>query len=74
MKCKDCAEGRRFAPGSTYCILYGMIVSDEHECTLPGGERSEGLEARRRERDTGEREPDEGWAAIDEIERERMMT
>lgn len=39
MKCKNCPEGRRFAAGSVNCILYGMIIRDEHECTLEGGKR-----------------------------------
>ena len=39
MKCKDCPDGRRFAVGSTYCVLYGIIIRDEHECTLEGGKR-----------------------------------
>ena len=39
MKCKECPEGRRFATGSTYCILYGIIISDTHECELEGGRR-----------------------------------
>ena len=39
MKCKNCPEGRRFAEGSTYCVLYGMIIRDEHECIREGGRR-----------------------------------
>ena len=34
--CGTCANGRRFAEGSTYCILYGMIIRDSHECTRGG--------------------------------------
>ena len=39
MTCGRCPEGRRFAVGSTYCVLYGIIISDKHECTLEGGKR-----------------------------------
>ena len=39
MKCRDCPEGRRFAEGSVNCILYGMIIREDHECTLEGGRR-----------------------------------
>lgn len=39
MICKNCPEGRRFAEGSVYCILYGMIIREEHECKLEGGKR-----------------------------------
>lgn len=42
MKCKECPEGRRFAKGRTYCVLYGMIIRDEHECTREGGRRHDG--------------------------------
>ena len=34
MKCKDCRHGRPFALGSVNCILYGIIIRAEHECTL----------------------------------------
>ena len=42
MICKDCPEGRRFAEGSVYCILYGMIIRETHICTRDGGNRHEG--------------------------------
>ena len=45
MKCKECAEGKRFAEGSIYCIQYGIIISAEHECDR------EGAKIRERERD-----------------------
>ena len=31
MKCVKCPEGRRFAEGSIYCTLYGMVIREEHE-------------------------------------------
>ena len=39
MTCGRCPEGRRFAQGSTFCVLYGIIISDKHKCTLEGGKR-----------------------------------
>ena len=56
MKCKDCAEGRRFSAGSVYCIPYGMIIREDHECQQKGG--------RPRERDEDQREPGEDEAEI----------
>ncbi len=68
MKCKECAEGKRFADGSVYCIHYGMIIREDHECTREG--------ARIRERDAGHPEdikqqagiPENEWDAINRIE------
>jgi hypothetical protein len=37
MRCRECAEGRRFAAGSVYCIRYGMIIREEHICRFMGG-------------------------------------
>lgn len=70
MKCKECAEGKRFAEGSIYCIQYGIIVSAEHECDR------EGTRIRERERDadhTGDIQqqagiPENEWDAINRIE------
>ena len=36
MKCKDCHQGRRFAEGSVYCRIYGMIIRESHECKREG--------------------------------------
>lgn len=36
MRCAECAEGKRFSAESVYCLQYGMIIRDSHECTLPG--------------------------------------
>ena len=32
MKCRNCPEGRRFTAESVYCIRYGMIIREDHEC------------------------------------------
>lgn len=34
MKCRDCRWGKHHGPGSVNCVLYGMILSAGHECTL----------------------------------------
>lgn len=36
MKCRECAEARRFSDGAVYCVQYGMIIREGHECSLPG--------------------------------------
>ena len=41
MRCRECAEVRRFAAGSVYCILFGIIIRDDHICTRKGNERHE---------------------------------
>ena len=46
MKCGQCPTGKRYARGSTYCTLYGMIVSDGYEgdkkgCAAVEGQREE---------------------------------
>ena len=47
MKCGRCPEGRRFAEGGVYCLLYGMTLSAGHECGLEGGKRHEGADDQR---------------------------
>ena len=37
MKCRECAEGRRFSEGGVWCVQYGMIIREDHECTREGG-------------------------------------
>ena len=41
MICRRCPEGRRYATGSTVCRFYGMILRDDHECTLERGKAHE---------------------------------
>lgn len=38
MKCRDCRQGRRFAQGAVDCLMYGMIIREDHECTREGAE------------------------------------
>ena len=49
MKCRECPIGRRFAVGSVYCRTYGMIIREDHECTLKGGLRREDGDADHRD-------------------------
>lgn len=39
MRCSECRQARRFAHGAVMCILYGMIISENHECEREGQER-----------------------------------
>ena len=43
--CGDwCPEGQRYAQGSIYCVLYGMIIREGYTCRMcrkEGGEKSE---------------------------------
>lgn len=41
MTCGKCPEGRRIAEGSTFCVLYGIYIRNEHICTRDGGNRHE---------------------------------
>lgn len=36
MKCRECVHARKFSADGIYCVQYGMIIRDGHECTLPG--------------------------------------
>ena len=58
MKCRECVQGRRFGDDGVYCVLYGMIIRENHECRQKGG--------RRRERDEGDREEVRGGTEIHE--------
>ena len=42
MKCGQCPMGKRYAKGSTFCKVYGMIVRDNHEGTMKGCLETEG--------------------------------
>ena len=68
MICKNCPEGRKYAAGSRFCILYGMYIREDHECTREGGKRHEryaGDHGEVRE-ETGLQE--DGWDAIDRLQ------
>ena len=42
MTCKECRKAKRFAPGSMYCLLYGIIIREDHEGNLKGCEDDDG--------------------------------
>ena len=71
MICKNCPEGRRYARGSVNCILYGIIIREEHECIREGGKRHEGAAPAADHGDNGEDRTelrDDGWAAVDRLQ------
>ena len=41
MKCKECVHARRFSADGIFCVEYGMIIREGHECTLPGARKKE---------------------------------
>lgn len=36
MTCRECTRGKRYADGAVNCILYGMIIREDHECRREG--------------------------------------
>ena len=42
MTCKECRKAKQFAAGSMYCLLYGIIIREEHEGNLKGCEDDDG--------------------------------
>ena len=36
MKCRDCHQAKKIAAGAVLCVIYGMIISEDHECTREG--------------------------------------
>ena len=41
MRCEICEHARRFSGDGIFCVQYGMIIRDGHECTLPGAREKE---------------------------------
>ncbi len=39
MICKECGKAKRYAIGSMYCLLYGIIIDEKHEGNLEGCDR-----------------------------------
>lgn len=37
MKCGNCPEGRRFNETGIFCVWYGIILNEKHECGLERG-------------------------------------
>ena len=67
MICKNCYEGRKFAEGSILCLLYGIIIREDHEGTRKGceevGEAADNMRDGQREAELSEDE----WDAIDSL-------
>lgn len=69
MKCKNCAEGRRFASGAIECLLYGFIIRADHEGKRKGCEEAgERAEDRTRNDEGGAEIQDDGWDAVDRLQ------
>lgn len=67
MKCKDCAEGKKYAEGSVLCIQYGIIIRADHDCIREGGRRREDADDQRE--GGGETElQDDSWETIDRMQ------
>lgn len=41
MRCRECVHARRFSAEGIYCVQYGMIIREGHECSLPGAMKKE---------------------------------
>ena len=54
MKCGKCRKAKRYAIGSMDCLLYGIIISENHEGIREGCKDDEGYEyLHAEEQDTG---------------------
>ena len=54
MICRDCKKAKRYAIGSMYCLLYGIIIDERHEGTREGCKDEGGYEdLRAEEQETG---------------------
>lgn len=68
MICKECPDGRRFAEGSILCLLYGIIIREDHEGTRKGCEENERRAADQLRGGEGKTElPEDEWDAIDSM-------
>ena len=68
MICRNCPEGRRFAAGSRECLLYGIIIREDHECTREGGKRHDRDEDHGSEQRESAGLFDDGWDAVDRLQ------
>ena len=57
MKCRECVNARRYRADAVKCIVYGMVINENHECERKGRKR-------RHEEDHGQR----GGAGADKTE------
>ena len=49
MKCKECRKAKQYAQGSMYCLLYGIIIREDHDGNLKGCEDDDGYPDLRRD-------------------------
>jgi len=52
MICRECKHGRRITrreQACVYCLLYGMIIRENHECTRKGAALRDGDDDQREE-------------------------
>lgn len=69
MKCKDCQEARRHMNGSVSCILYGMIIDENHECTREGGKRNDGAADQRNDGESEDETGEDGRGAVGTVQK-----
>jgi hypothetical protein len=50
MRCRECPAGRRFSAGSVFCLQYGIIIREDHECSREGWKHFERDEDQREEK------------------------
>lgn len=70
MKCKECAEGKKYAEGSVMCIQYGIIIRADHDCIREGGRIREREPDADHSGDISQQTgiPENEWDAINRIE------
>lgn len=67
MICKNCPEGRRYANGSVNCIMYGIIIREDHECIRTGGKKHERYAGDPGDSKSGAELQEDGWELIDSL-------
>ena len=67
MTCKECRKAKPFAPGSMYCLLYGIIIREDNEGNLKGCEDDDGYPDLRRDGTDGTEIQSQRSGAADEL-------
>ena len=70
MKCKDCRHGKRMTrrgQGCVDCLLYGMILLEDHECERKGCEPRDGDDDQREENGNETEVSDHGGGAFETV-------
>lgn len=71
MKCRNCPAGRRITRNDhrcVVCIVYGMILKEDHECQREGWKNYERDEDHRAERGQETGLPEDGGGAAGEMQ------